>query len=48
MKENKTQKTEKSVTTFLQAIENPQRKADSEEMLAMMSEITQMKPKLWS
>ncbi|MHA1746920.1 MAG: hypothetical protein ACTSWW_13040 [Promethearchaeota archaeon] len=48
MKENKTKKTEKSVTKFLQAIENSQRKANCEELPAMMSEITQLEPKVWS
>ena len=47
MKANKTQKTEKNVEAFLQKIENPQRKADSLEILTMMAEITQLDPKLW-
>ena len=40
MKENKTRKTEKN-------IENPQRKIDSLEIFTMMSEITQLEPKMW-
>ncbi|MHA1522187.1 MAG: DUF1801 domain-containing protein [Promethearchaeota archaeon] len=47
MNQNKIRKSERKVETFLQEIENPQRKADSQEIFHMMSEITKIEPKMW-
>ena len=43
----KTQKTDASVTDFLNAVEHPQRRADSFAVLELMSEITGEEPSMW-
>ena len=47
MAENKTQPTKQSVTSFLNAVENEQRKKDGFEVLELMKEITGEEPVLW-
>jgi hypothetical protein len=47
MAENKTRPTEVSVNDFLAGVEPPERRTDSEKMLAMMQEITQQPPRMW-
>lgn len=39
--------TSKSVPDFIEAITNKQRKADSEQLLSIMKELTQKEPKIW-
>lgn len=39
--------TSKSVPYFIEAITNKQRKADSEQLLSIMKELTQKEPKIW-
>jgi hypothetical protein len=47
MAETKTKPTGASVTDFLAAVEDPQKRADSQVLLEMMSRITGHKPKMW-
>tara|TARA_R110000868_G_scaffold269842_3_gene529247 strand:+ start:887 stop:1228 length:342 start_codon:yes stop_codon:yes gene_type:complete len=47
MVENKTKATEQSVEDFLAKTENPQKKADSFELLKIMEEISGTKAKMW-
>lgn len=44
---NKTQPTQASVTGFLDAVENDQKRADSYTLMAMMEEITGEHPVMW-
>ncbi len=39
--------TKESVTTFINAVENPQRRADSKILLSVLEGITKHKPKMW-
>ena len=43
----KTVKNSKSVSAFLNAVENDQRRKDAKAVLAMMKKITKMKPMMW-
>lgn len=45
--QNKTVETEASVEDFLASVENEQKRADSREVLEMMSSITGHQPKMW-
>ena len=47
MKQNKTQRTDNSVSLFLDQIEPEQKRKDSYALVAMMSKITAEEPKLW-
>jgi len=47
MKQNKTRATQKSPIDFIQAIEDPQKRADCEKIHKMMSEITGAEGKMW-
>jgi len=47
MSENKTKKNQESVQTFLDTIENAQKKADSEQILQMMQEASGEPPAMW-
>jgi hypothetical protein len=47
MKQNKTQKTNKSVSLFLSDIEEKQKYNDCKSLLTLMSEITTCEPKMW-
>lgn len=47
MSGNKTVENESSVTDFLHAVENEQRKKDSFKALEMLNEITGLQPKMW-
>ncbi len=47
MAENKTQATDASVDGFLAAVDHPVRRADGLRLLAMMSEITGERPRMW-
>ena len=47
MAENKTQKTEQSVEAFLNAIPDPQRRADCRTVAALMKSATRAEPKMW-
>ena len=47
MKQNKTQRTDNSVSLFLDQIEPEQKREDSHALVALMSQITAKKPKLW-
>ena len=47
MKQNKTQKTSESVSQFLAAIAEDQKRKDSHTLVELMGEITQSKPHLW-
>ncbi len=47
MAQNKTQPTDESVTAFLNAVEDEQKRADSFEILEMMRELTGEEPKMW-
>jgi hypothetical protein len=47
MAENKTQKTDVSVTDFLNSITDEQKRQDAFTLLALMSEITGLEPKMW-
>ena len=47
MKQNKTQRTDNSVSLFLDQIEPEQKRKDSYALVALMSKITAEKPKLW-
>lgn len=47
MAENKTKETDASVETFLNQIEDEQRRADCKAVAKLMQQATQFKPKLW-
>ena len=47
MKQNKTQRTDNSVSLFLDQIEPEQKRKDSYALVALMSKITAEEPKLW-
>jgi hypothetical protein len=47
MAENKTQKTDVSVNDFLDSITDEQKRQDGFTLLALMSEITGLEPKMW-
>lgn len=47
MKQNKTQRTENSVSLFLDQIEPEHKRKDSHALVALMSKITAEEPKLW-
>ncbi|MEO7220905.1 MAG: DUF1801 domain-containing protein [Devosia sp.] len=47
MAETKTKPTGVSVTEFLAQVEDPQKRADSKVLVAMMTRITGEKPKMW-
>lgn len=47
MAEPKTKKNDASVTDFLNAVEHPQKRADSLEILKIMEDITSIPPKMW-
>ena len=47
MAELKTQPTTASVTAFLNAVDDPQKRRDAKEVLALMKEITGKKPEMW-
>jgi len=47
MSELKTQKTDASVTDFLNAVEHPKRREDSFAVLDLMREITGQEPAMW-
>ena len=47
MKQNKTQRTDNSVSLFLDQIEPEQKRKDSHALVALMSKITAEEPKLW-
>ncbi len=45
--ENKTKPTQKSVTSFIQEVENDARRQDAKTLLALMKKITGEKAKMW-
>lgn len=47
MAETKTKPTEVSVDSFIEAVDNPTRRADARTVLAMMERITGHEPKMW-
>lgn len=47
MAEPKTKKTTASVTAFIDAVENEQRRADAKVVLKLMREVTGEKPTMW-
>ena len=47
MAENKTQKTTASVSDFINAIEDDQKRKDSKALVAMMTKATKTKPAMW-
>ena len=47
MAEPKTQKTDASVSAFLNKIEDPQKRSDAKAIAKLMGEITGLKPSLW-
>jgi hypothetical protein len=47
MAETKTKPTDVSVTEFLAKVDDPQRRADSQVLMEMMTRITGEKPKMW-
>lgn len=47
MSENKTQKTDASVTDFLNSIPDERKRQDGFSLLALMSEITGLEPRMW-
>ncbi len=47
MAELKTQKTKASVAKFINAIEDPVRRADCKELVTMMAKATKAKPAMW-
>jgi len=47
MAELKTKKNNASVSKFLTAVENDQKRKDSKELLKIFKEATKMKPKMW-
>jgi len=47
MAENKTRQNEGSVESFLDSVENQQRRSDGYAVLELMKRITQLEPKMW-
>ena len=47
MAKNKTAETENSVTDFINAVENQQKRDDSFKLLALMQDVTGHQPKMW-
>jgi Domain of unknown function (DU1801) len=47
MAEPKTKKTTASVTAFVDAVENEQRRTDAKQLLRIFKEVTCMKPAMW-
>ena len=47
MAENKTQPTKASVTAFINAIDNPEKRADARKLAAMMRKATGKRAKMW-
>lgn len=47
MAENKTKKNHRSVTDFLEGVENEKKRADSLAVLELMQEVTGESPKMW-
>ena len=47
MSEPKTKPTDESVEDFLDAVDHPQKKVDSFELLLIMKEVTQEEPIMW-
>jgi nucleoid DNA-binding protein len=47
MSDLKTKPTKASVSAFIDAIEDPQKRKDCRELVKMMSEVTGKKPKMW-
>jgi len=47
MAENKTQPTNADVTSFLQSVEHPTRRADAVRLNALFQEVTGWQPRLW-
>jgi hypothetical protein len=47
MAENKTKANDKSVEVFLNSVDDLQKRADSQFLVSLMSEITGSKPKMW-
>ncbi|MGB1971324.1 MAG: DUF1801 domain-containing protein [Flavobacteriaceae bacterium] len=47
MKQNKTQKTNESITLFLSSVRDEQKRKDSYTLLKLMEKITQARPYLW-
>ena len=47
MSSNKTVETDNSVENFINAVENEQKRKDSWDVIALMSEITGKEPKMW-
>jgi hypothetical protein len=47
MAENKTKQTDKSVTAFLESVENKTKREDSFKLVELMQEITGEEPKMW-
>ena len=47
MAKNKTVATDASVDEFIRAIEDPQRRRDSQEMIALMCKVTRHEPRMW-
>ncbi|MDQ5972440.1 MAG: hypothetical protein QG553_599 [Patescibacteria group bacterium] len=47
MSDNKTQPTKQSVAQFIDAVEDPQKRADSHQLIKMMTDITGEKPVMW-
>jgi hypothetical protein len=45
--QNKTRPSQQAAEDFIAAVENPQRQADSHELLALMSEVTGEKATMW-
>lgn len=45
--EHKTKKTKQTVSSYINAIENPDRKKDAKVVLAMMKKITGKRPAIW-
>ncbi|MCC5916558.1 MAG: DUF1801 domain-containing protein [Cryomorphaceae bacterium] len=47
MAKNKTMPTEVSVSSFIESVENEQKKADSYRIIELMSEVSGFQPKMW-
>lgn len=47
MSKNKTTFTQESVTDFIQNLEKEQQRLDSEQLIALMKEVTQETPQMW-
>lgn len=47
MAQNKTQPTDQSVTTFVDSLDNQQKKEDSYSLIALMKDVTGCEPKMW-